>query len=358
MKIAVGMSGGVDSSVAAFLLKQEGHEVIGLTMKIWRGDRAGHAPKGNACYGPEEIEDIEQTRALCRMLGIGYHVIDCSEQYETIVLEYFRKEYRSGRTPNPCIRCNQEIKFGVLTGLAKKEGLLFDKFATGHYAQVGYDDHRKRWLLKNGVDDRKDQSYFLYRLSQEQLAATLFPLGGKRKNEVRTIAKEAGLPVHDKEESQDFYSGHYGDIIGQENQPGDIVDASGNIRGKHAGIWNYTVGQRKGLGIAHAEPLYVLSIDVAKNRIVVGTEKETWRSAFTAVDCSWIAFERPSGPFTAEVKIRSATPEAEAKIEPMRDNVVRVSFVAPRSGITPGQSAVFYTGDVVLGGGIIDTVGK
>ena len=356
MKIAVGMSGGVDSSVAAFLLKKEGHDVVGITMKIWRGDRAGHAPKGNACYGPEEIEDIEQTRALCRMLGIGYHVIDCSEQYETIVLEYFRKEYRSGRTPNPCIRCNQEVKFGVLPGLAKKTGLLFDKFATGHYAQVGYDDHRKRWLLKKGIDGRKDQSYFLYRLSQEQLASTLFPLGEKRKNEVRTIAKEAGLPVHDKEESQDFYSSHYGDIIGQVDRPGDIVDASGKVLGKHEGIWNYTVGQRKGLGIAYAEPLYVLSIDVAKNRIVAGTEKETRRSAFTVVDCSWIAFEKPAGAYTAKVKIRSATPEAVADIEPLNSNSVNVVFEEPHSGITPGQSAVFYDNEVVIGGGIIDTI--
>ncbi len=356
MKIAVGMSGGVDSSVAALLLKQQGHDVFGLTMKIWRGNGEPAARKGNACYGPEEIEDIKLMESLCETLGIEYHVIDCSEQYERIVLEYFRKEYRSGRTPNPCIRCNQEIKFGVLPGLAKEAGHYFDKFATGHYARIGRDDNRKRWLLKRGADNRKDQSYFLYRLTQEQLAATLFPLGDRYKDEVRAIAKEAGLPVHDKEESQDFYTGHYGDIVGRENKPGDIVDRQGKVLGKHRGIWHYTVGQRKGLGIAHSEPLYVLSIDAGKNRIVVGSGHETKSSVFTAIDCSWIAFERPAGAFTAKVKIRSATPEAEAIIEPCENDAVNVAFTTPHSAITPGQSAVLYDNDVVLGGGIIDHI--
>jgi tRNA-uridine 2-sulfurtransferase len=356
MKIAVGMSGGVDSSVAALLLKKEGHDVIGVTMKIWRGDKAGHAPKGNACYGPEEAEDIEQTRALCKTLGIDYKVIDCSEQYETIVLEYFRKEYRSGRTPNPCIRCNQMVKFGVLPRLAKEAGLKFEKFATGHYARVEYNDATDRWLLKKGQDSRKDQSYFLYRLSQEQLASVLFPVGGMKKDEVRTIAKEAGCAVHDKDESQDFYSGHYGDLIGQKNEPGTIVDVSGKVLGKHNGIWNYTVGQRKGLGIAYRSPLYVLSIDAEHNKVVVGTEKETKCSVFTVIDCAWTAFEEPEAQFNAKVKIRSATPEAEANVEPVEKNAVQVTFAEPHSAITPGQSAVFYENDVVLGGGTIDAV--
>jgi tRNA-specific 2-thiouridylase len=356
MKIAVGMSGGVDSSVAALLLKKEGHDVYGVTMKIWRGGKTGHAPKGNACYGPDEAEDIEQTRTLCRTLGIGYQVIDCSEQYETIVLDYFKNEYCSGRTPNPCIRCNQLVKFGALPRLAKESGLVFEKFATGHYARVEYNDAAKRWLLKKGHDSRKDQSYFLYRLSQEQLATVLFPIGGMKKDEVRQIAKEAGCAVHDKDESQDFYSGHYGDIIGQKNEPGDIVDRSGKVLGKHNGIWNYTVGQRKGLGIAYSEPLYVLSIDARNNKVVVGTEKETKRSVFTVMDCSWTAFEKPEARFTAKVKIRSATPEAEADVEPVEKNDVHVTFTEPHSAITPGQSAVFYDNDTVLGGGIIGVV--
>jgi tRNA-specific 2-thiouridylase len=357
MKIAVGMSGGVDSSVAALLLKKQGHEIIGVTMKIWRAQKNdGHAPKGNACYGPEEAGDIEQTKVLCKTIEIEHHTIDCSEQYEKIVLDYFKREYRSGRTPNPCVRCNQEVKFGVLPGLAKKAGLHFERFATGHYARVAYDDTVKRWLLRKGLDPRKDQSYFLYRLSQEQLAEVLFPLGAMTKDEVRTIAKKAGLAVHDKEESQDFYSGDYADIIGEANRPGDIVDVSGKVLGKHKGVWNYTVGQRKGLGIAYREALYVLSIDADNNRVVVGTEKETLRSVFTVIDCAWIAFERPEVKFTAKAKIRSATAEVDGTVEPMGDNGVRVLFSEPHSGITPGQSAVFYDKDIVLGGGIIDTI--
>ena len=356
MKIAVGMSGGVDSSVAALLLKKEGHDVVGVTMKIWRGDKSAHAPKGNACYGPEEKEDSAQIQAVCAALGIEHREIDCAGPYEKIVLENFRTEYRSGRTPNPCIRCNQRIKFGVLPELAATAGLRFDRFATGHYARVCFDIGKNRWLLMKGVDTRKDQSYFLYRLSQEQLATVLFPLGGMKKDEVRKIAKEAGLAVHDKEESQDFYPGDYADIVGVKSQPGDIVDVSGKVLGKHNGVWNYTVGQRKGLGIAFREPLYVLSIDAQNNKVVVGTEKETKRSVFTVVECSWIAFEKPVRPLTVKVKIRSAAPEAECIMKPSGPDVANVSFSEPHSGITPGQSAVFYDNDAVLGGGIIDTI--
>jgi tRNA-uridine 2-sulfurtransferase len=356
MKIAVGMSGGVDSSVAALLLKKQGHEIIGVTMKIWRGGKNGHTPRGNTCYGPDEAGDIEQTEKLCKSINIGYRVIDCSEQYETIVLDYFKKEYRSGRTPNPCIRCNQEVKFGVLPRLAKESGLEFEKFATGHYARVEYDNATNCWLLKKGQDGLKDQSYFLYRLSQEQLSTALFPLGRLKKDDVRKIAKDAGLTMHDREESQDFYSGDYADIVGGKSQPGDIVDSAGNVLGRHNGVWNYTVGQRKGLGIAYREPLYVLSIDAGKNQVEVGTERETKRTEFTVNDCTWTAFERPEGKFTAKVKIRSATPEAGCAVKPSGKHSVNVAFSEPHSGITPGQSAVFYDRDVVLGGGIIDTI--
>jgi tRNA-uridine 2-sulfurtransferase len=356
MNIAVGMSGGVDSSVAALLLKQQGHAIVGVTMKLWRGGNDGTIQKGNACYGPEEAGDIEEAGNLCRRLGVPYRVIDCSESYERIVLEYFRKEYRSGKTPNPCIRCNQEVKFGVLPRLAKESGLDFDAFATGHYAQTAFDKSRSRYLLRKGADPKKDQSYFLYRLSQEQLATTVFPLGDLRKEEVRRIAREAGLPVHDKAESQDFYSGRYGDIIGTSDRPGDIVDNAGRVLGKHNGIWNYTIGQRKGLGIAWSEPLYVIKIDAEKNRVVVGTGNETRHSTFTAVDCVWSGIETLEAPMAAQVKIRSASPEADAIIEPAANGATRVKFVAPHSAITPGQSAVFYDNAVVVGGGIIDTI--
>jgi tRNA-specific 2-thiouridylase len=356
MNIAVGMSGGVDSSVAALLLHKQGHQVIGLTMKIWREGAPAPGLKGNACYGPEEKEDIDATKRLCDALGIPHHVIDCSNEYERIVLDYFRGEYRSGRTPNPCIRCNQEVKFGILPAMAKKSGIAFDAFATGHYARVEKDGATGRYLLKNGIDPKKDQSYFIYRLSQEQLGRTLFPLGGLRKEEVRGIAKDAGLPVHDKEESQDFYSGRYSDLIGGENSPGDITDSFGSVLGSHKGIWNYTIGQRKGLGIAYPEPLYVLRIDAENNRIVVGTEAETRKSVFMVTDCAWSAIAGLDAPLSAAVKIRSATHPAEATVEPVDHSTVRVTFIAPHSGITPGQSAVFYKGDIVLGGGIIDRV--
>jgi tRNA-specific 2-thiouridylase len=352
------MSGGVDSSVAALLLSRQGHEVTGITMRIWRGDAAATLPKGNACYGPEEAGDIRHTEALCKQIGIPYRVIDCAAEYERIVLEYFKKEYRSGRTPNPCIRCNQEIKFGVLPELAARAGIAFEMFATGHYARIVYNGATKRFGLAKGVDAKKDQSYFLYRLSQDQLSKTLFPLGSMKKEEVRAVARAAGLDVHDKEESQDFYSGHYSDIIGGGNCPGDIVDLSGQALGKHRGIWNYTVGQRKGLGIAWSEPLYVLAIDVAQNRVIVGTEKETGRSGFTVTDCSWIAFEALAGQADVQVKIRSTTAGSPAVVTPLGGNSVAVTFTEPHGGITPGQSAVFYDGDAVLGGGIIDTVGE
>jgi tRNA-uridine 2-sulfurtransferase len=317
---------------------------------------ASTPPKGNACYGPDEAGDIEETAALCRRLAIPYRVIDCSEQYEKIVLDYFRGEYRSGRTPNPCVRCNHEVKFGVLPRLAREAGVHFDMFATGHYARTEFDGARRRHVLKKGADAAKDQSYFLYRLSQEQLASTLFPVGALHKEEVRRIARDAGLAVHDKEESQDFYSGSYGDIIGGDSAPGDIVDAAGKIIGRHNGIWNYTIGQRKGLGIAWSEPLYVVRIDAQNNRIVAGTAQETMRSEFTVADCTWGGTDAPDAPFTASVKIRSASPEAEARVEPLSGGRARVRFSAPRSAITPGQSAVFYDGESVLGGGIIDTV--
>jgi tRNA-uridine 2-sulfurtransferase len=355
MKIAVGMSGGVDSSVAALLLKRQGHEVFGITMKIWDDARAAPAAaKGNACYGPDEAGDMEAAKRVCETIGVPYHVLDCSEQYESIVLAYFKNEYRSGRTPNPCIRCNQEVKFGVLPRVAKASGFDFDRFATGHYARVEHDGARNRFLLKKGVEPKKDQSYFLYRLSQEQLSTVLFPLGGLTKTEVRALARDYGLAVHDKKESQDFYSGDYGELLGEENRPGDIVDKSGTVLGRHTGIWNYTIGQRKGLGIAYAEPLYVLSIDSSQNRIVVGTEKDTLRSGFTVNDLVWSGIGGLDGPRGAQVKIRSAAPAAEATIEPAPANTVRVQFLAPFSSITPGQSAVFYDGDTVLGGGIID----
>ena len=271
MNIVVGMSGGVDSAVATLFLKEKRHNLSGAIMTIWdESANPGLIAKGNACYGPDEGEEINEARKVCDFLGIPLHVVDCSKQYSKIVLKYFRDEYRCGRTPNPCVMCNQNMKFGILPSLLSKRGVEFDKFATGHYCRVEYSDKRGRHLLKKGVNKKKDQSYFLYRLTQEQLAKACFPLGEMTKEEVRSIAEKAGLPVKYKAESQDFYSGEYGDLISADDAPGSIVDVDGKVLGRHKGIWNHTIGQRKGLGIAHTHPLYVIKIDSEKNEIVLG----------------------------------------------------------------------------------------
>ena len=276
MKIAVGLSGGVDSAVAALLLLREGHEVSGVLMKLWPGPEA-EAPVKSACYGPDEAGDIRAAGEVSAALGIPLRVIDCSRDYEALVLRYFREGYAAGRTPNPCVRCNQLVKFGVLPAVARASGLAFDRFATGHYARVERDERSGRFLLKRAADRSKDQSYFLYRLGQEQLASVLFPLGGLAKSRVREIAREAGLPVHDRKESQDFYGGDLGDIVGPGAGEGDIVDREGRVLGRHRGVRHYTVGQRKGLGIAWPVPLYVTGIEAGANRLVVGPESETLR---------------------------------------------------------------------------------
>jgi tRNA-specific 2-thiouridylase len=354
MRVAVGMSGGIDSSVAALLLKKAGHEIFGVTMKLWPGPSTAGIAK-SACFGPDEVEDIEAARDVCVRLGVPFHIFDCSKTYEDIVLRYFREEYLGGKTPNPCIRCNQLVKFGVLPDAAREAGFEFDRFATGHYARVEYDAAAGRYLLKKGLDSPKDQSYFLYRLSQRQLATALFPLGVLTKSQVRAIARQENLPVHDKKESQDFYSGDLNDILRQENREGDIVDRNGAVLGKHPGVWNYTIGQRKGLGIAHPVPLYVIAIDAGNNRLIVGPESETRQGSCVARDCAWILFEGLAAPADVQVKVRSGGRPVAATISPMDNGRTQVAFAEPVSAVTPGQSAVFYDGDIVVGGGIIET---
>jgi len=352
MKIAVGMSGGLDSSVAALLLQRGGHELTGITMRLWPGEPGAPGRRG-ACFGPDE--DVETARQVCLGLGIPFIAFDCAATYEEMVLRYFREEYLAGRTPNPCVRCNELVKFGMLPQLAQSSGLAFEYFATGHYARLQFDPGVGRFLLKKGVDSRKDQSYFLYRLTQDQLSRTLFPLGELLKARVRQIARDAELPVHDKPESQDFYSGNWTDIIPQPDREGEIVDSRGRVLGKHRGVWNYTIGQRKGLGIASSEPLYVIAIDAGPNRLVVGTEKETFRRSCLVGDCNWIARETLAEAVDVLVKIRSAAKPAGATISPLDGGKTKVHFAEPLQAVTPGQSAVFYQDDVVLGGGIIET---
>jgi tRNA-specific 2-thiouridylase len=354
MKIAVGLSGGVDSAVAAFLLKRDGHEVIGAIMKIWDG-RQTTASKGNSCYGPDEGEDIHDVENLCKVLNIPLHVIDCSDQYNKIVLKYFDDEYRSGRTPNPCVICNQNIKFGILPAMLKQIGVEYDRFATGHYARVAYDGKVNRFLLKKGLDKRKDQTYFLYRLDQRQLSAVVFPLGELHKTDVRKIASDAGLPVFDKKESQDFYSGDYAELLTVKKSEGRIVDKEGKMLGKHNGTWNYTIGQRKGLGISSKRPLHVVAIDACKNQVVVGDKTDLMSIGLRASNITMIA---PQLPRIAQAKTRSTSKEAPCSVS-LNDDELTIIFDDPQEAITPGQSVVLYDGDIVLGGGtIIEAIKK
>lgn len=354
MKILVGLSGGVDSSVAALLLKQQGHKVIGATMSIWGKDgmaaKSGHK---NACYGPDEKEDIEQARAIAEQIGIPYHVFNCVEQYEKIVLENFKSEYIQGRTPNPCVWCNALVKFGVLPHMARLNGIEFDKFATGHYARVEKDGNR--YLLKRGIAPHKDQSYFLYRLKQEQLSQIILPLGSYTKDEIRKIAKDGGLEVAEKPDSQDFYDGDYNELLGIEEKQGNIVDLDGKILGTHKGIWNYTIGQRKGVGISSTEPLYVLELRKDTNEVVIGPADKTFKKALKAVNMNWIGIEDLKEERTAQAKIRSTQQPTPVTIRPA-ENGAEVIFDELQKSIAIGQSVVLYDGDVVLGGGVIDEV--
>jgi len=354
MTVAVGMSGGVDSSVAALLLLRAGHSVSGVFMRIWPGPEAPAAAK-SGCYGPDEAGDIRAAAEVCAKLGLAFRVVDCSADYEDLVLRYFRDAYAAGTTPNPCVRCNQLVKFGVLPGIARASGLLFDRFATGHYARTAVDPSSGRILLKRAVDKAKDQSYFLYRLGQTQLAAVLFPLGELTKARVRTIAREAGLPVHDKKESQDFYGGDLADILGPGGPGGEIVDREGRVLGRHRGVGRYTIGQRKGLGIASPVPLYVIGIDAGANRLVVGPESETLRMSAIVRDCIWGPFETLDGPAAVRVKVRSGGRLVPATIAPIEGARCRVDFAASVSAVAPGQSAVFYDDETVVGGGVIES---
>jgi len=349
--VIVGLSGGVDSSVAAFLLREQGYEVIGVTMAIWDGQYKSTGR--HACYGSDEEEEIREAREVADKLGIPYHVFNCSAEYKQAVLEYFKSEYLAGRTPNPCIQCNQLIKFGMLPGMAEKAGISFDYFATGHYARVEFSDKYQRYVLKKATDLKKDQTYFIHRLSQEQLRHVLLPIGGFTKPEIKELARKVGITTEDLEESQDFYSGDYKDLLEVEDNPGNIIDSNGKILGHHKGIWNYTIGQRKGLGIAYSEPLYVIGLDKEANTVIVGIREETYNASFIVSDLNWIALAKLEETMDCTAKIRSAQKEREARIEPWANGDVKVTFFHPNDAITPGQSAVFYEDDIVLGGGII-----
>ncbi len=353
-RVVVGMSGGVDSSVAAVLLKDQGYEVTGVTMRIWDGESAAVEGKRHGCYGPGEREDIEDAQKVADILGIPLHIVDLTKEYKAEVLDYFCNEYLSGRTPNPCVRCNRRIKFDALIGKARDSGIEFDCFATGHYARIEHDESNRRYLLKKARDLAKDQSYFLFALSQEQLSRSLFPVGIYKKEEVRKIAADIGLGVHDKPESQNFISGGYSSLVGSA-RPGPMLDSQGNTLGEHRGIAFYTIGQRSGLGISFGEPLYVVDIDRERNAIVVGTKKEVYGDELIATDFNWISIDPPQQSIELKARLRYRHQEADAVVTPLLGGGrVHVKFKQPQMAITPGQAIVFYDGEIVVGGGTIE----
>lgn len=337
MKIAVLMSGGVDSSIAALLLKEEGYDIAGLTMINW--DPAA----------------VEQAAAAAHYLGISHQVVDLSKIFYEKVINNFCRSYEKGLTPNPCAQCNKHIKFGALLDYALQKG--FDKVATGHYAQVELDCNRDRYLLKKGIDKGKDQSYFLYGLKQQQLAASLFPLGRLKKTEVVEMAREIGIKGVVNPESQEicFIKDDYREFLQDkvEYLPGKVVDIKGNILGDHRGLPFYTIGQRRGLGISAGQPIYVIALDGQNNCLIVGDEKDLYHDCLLIEDNNFIYQDQIAFPIQVEAKIRYASKPASAQLEKAGDDRMQLTFASPQRAITAGQSAVYYLNDYVLGGGII-----
>jgi tRNA-specific 2-thiouridylase len=358
-RVVVAMSGGVDSSTTAWFLKEKGYEVIGATMCIGMMDKTQGGPA--RCCG---LGDIEDARRVALQLEVPFYVFHLKEEFEKEVIQYFCEEYVKGRTPNPCILCNERMKFGSFLKMALE--LEADFIATGHYARLDFDERIGRTLLKKGVDRRKDQSYVLFSLTQEQLRHTLFPLGEHRKEEVRKKALQLGLRVHDKPESQEVcfiqessYHSFLSERLKESIEPGPIVDREGNVLGKHKGIPFYTIGQRRGLRLAKGKPLYVIGIDREKNGIVVGGEEEVYGDTFIVDSVNWIVPQKMiSSSHNTQVKIRYNHPGSEASISPKGEGELEVKFKSPQKAITPGQAAVFYDGETVLGGGWIKKVVK
>lgn len=354
-RVLVAMSGGVDSSLAAALLVEQGYECLGVTMQVWPSSLPTQGPEQSCCG----LGAVEDARAVAFRLGIPYYVLNFRETFSELVVEPFCRTYAEGRTPNPCILCNRDVKWRAL--LRKARDLGADYLATGHYARRGFDPDTGRFTLRRGLDPGKDQSYVLYNLTQEQLAATLFPLGGLRKRDVRRMAAERGLPVAEKAESQEICfvaDGDYRSFLRahapEAARPGAIVDLSGREVGRHEGLAFYTVGQRKGLGLAGG-PHYVVALDAGRNAVVVGREEDLYRSELVASDLNWVSIPAPEGPLEVEARIRYRTTPARAQIVPQQGNQVRVRFREPQRAITPGQAVVFYQADLVLGGGTIAT---
>ncbi len=356
MTVAVGMSGGIDSAVTAWLLKEQGYHVIGLTMGIWDPALTCTVTKKSACYGPGEAEDIAAARETAERLGIAHHTISLSSEYEHLVLDEFRSRHLAGFTPNPCALCNPKMKFGVLPARAREQGLQFDWFATGHYARIIRDSTAARFHLLRGVDTTKDQSYFLARLNQAQLSEILFPLGEKTKQEVRELACQAGLStLTEKRESQDFFEGDDIAVLfdGTGTQPGPIIDEAGNVLGRHAGIIHYTVGQRDGLGIAVGHKIYVKELRAETNTLVVAAREGVYSDGCRIQSMEWIAGTPPSTDCNLSVRLRYRHAGVAAELRSLPEGDFAIRFASPQFAVTPGQMAVLYDGDEVLGGGWI-----
>jgi len=364
MKIAVAMSGGVDSSAAAAILKAQGHELVGFTMQLWnqrRGisvDQNGDPLPSRCC----SLDDVYDARRVAEEVGFPFYVLNLERDFERDVVQPFITSYLSGETPIPCVSCNSRLKFSSLDRLAASLGC--EKVATGHYARVEYDAATSRYRLLRGRNLQKDQSYFLWELTQDQLSRALFPLGEMSKPEVRDVARRHSLAVAEKQESQEICFVPDGDYAGfidryldaegaAERIPpeGDLVDSTGEVIGTHTGIHRYTIGQRRGIGIAAERPLYVLSIDPAKNQVVVGSQEELLSREFTAAGVNWVAFDSPREPVRADVRVRYRHEPVPATITPLPDRRVRVSFAEPQRAITPGQATCFYEDKDVVGAG-------
>ncbi|MDQ0148128.1 tRNA 2-thiouridine(34) synthase MnmA [Eubacterium multiforme] len=352
-KVVVGMSGGVDSSVAAYLLKKQGYDVIGITMQIWQEDKEYEEREGGCC----SLSAVEDARRVCEKLDIPFYVLNFRDSFKNKVIKYFVQEYIDGKTPNPCIACNKHLKFDEL--LRKARGIGAEYVATGHYAKI--EERDGRYLLIRSDDDKKDQTYALYNFTQDQLAHTLMPCGEYTKDKIREIAKEIGLAVHNKKDSEEICfipDNNHGRFIKEERpnevKPGNFVDSKGNILGRHKGIVYYTIGQRKGLGLALGKPVFVIGINPKKNEVVIGSEENIFKTDLVAKDVNFIPFDELKEDMEVQAKVRYAARPADAIISPLKDGKVKVSFKDKQRAITKGQSVVFYDGNVVVGGGIIE----
>lgn len=347
------MSGGVDSSATAALLKGQGYDVVGVTLKLWPQDCVNRAE--DKCCGPEAVKDA---RAVAHQLDIPYYLIDEAAEFQRQVISYFAEEYKAGRTPNPCVMCNERLKFGTLLHRADQLGAQF--IATGHFARVEKDSSTGRTLLRKGRDPRKDQSYFLFSLKQWQLERTLFPLGEMTKADTRDVARDCKLKTAEKEESMEICfvpDKDYGKFLETAQlatrHRGDIVDVHGRKLGEHDGIEFYTIGQRKGLGLSTPKPVYVVELDAANNRVVVGDETMLDHDTFRVERCNWIPFDTPPASLEVTAKIRYNHPGTPATVTPTPNGGAAVKLHTPQRAITPGQACVFYQDDLVVGGGWI-----